>query len=209
MLLYIDDIILTTCTLDLLRQLTDHLRVEFAIKDLGPLHYFRDVEVVRRSSGFFLHQGKYAHELLDCAEMLNCKPASTPVDTKAKLFATDGSLALDASFYLSIVGALQYLTLTRPELQYAVQQACLHVHAPHDAHWTLVKRILQYIRRTMDLSPTLHASTATDITNYSDVDWAGCPNTRRSTLRLCVPWPITYLVVVQAAAHGLQLQCRG
>ena len=54
--------------------------------------------------------------------MLNCKPAPTPVDTKAKVSALEGSLASDAAFYRSIVGALQYLTLTRPDLQYAVQQ---------------------------------------------------------------------------------------
>jgi hypothetical protein len=72
--------------------------------------------VVRRADGFFLHQRKFAHELLDRAGMLNCKPAATPVDTKAKLSATDGSPAPDASFFRSIVGALQYLTLTRLEL---------------------------------------------------------------------------------------------
>jgi hypothetical protein len=116
LLLYVDDIILTASTAGLLRQLTDSLRAEFALKDLGPLHYFLGIEVVRRADGFFLHQRKYAHELLERAGMLNCNPAPTPVDTKAKLSASDGSLASDAPFYRSIVGALQYLTLTRPEL---------------------------------------------------------------------------------------------
>jgi hypothetical protein len=66
--------------------------------------------------------------------MLNCHPAVTLVDTKAKLSATDGSPTSDVSLYRSIVGALQYLTLTRPELQYAVQQVCLYMHMPRDAH---------------------------------------------------------------------------
>nr|XP_040245585.1 uncharacterized mitochondrial protein AtMg00810-like [Aegilops tauschii subsp. strangulata] len=118
--------------------------------------------------------------------MLNCKPAATPVDTKAKLSATDGSPASDAAFYWSIVGALQYLTLTRPELQYAVQQVCLHMHAPRDVHWAAVKRILRYICGNMDLGVTLHASTDTALTAYSDADWACCPENRRSTSRYCV-----------------------
>ena len=118
--------------------------------------------------------------------MLNCETSSTPVDTKAKLSATDSSPAPDASFYRSIVGVLQYLTLTRSELQYAVQQVCLHMHAPRDAHWTVVKRILRYICGTMDLGLSLHASTALDITAYSDADWAGCLDTRRSTSGYCV-----------------------
>nr|XP_020162983.2 uncharacterized mitochondrial protein AtMg00810-like [Aegilops tauschii subsp. strangulata] len=186
LLLYVDDIILTACSTALLRQLTDRLRAEFAIKDLGPLHYFLGIEVIRRADGFFLHQRKYAHELLDRAGMLNCKPAATPVDTKAKLSATDGSPASDAPFYRSIVGALQYLTLTRPELQYAVQQVCLHMHAPRDAHWTAVKRILRYIRGTLDLGLSLQASSSMDLTAYSDADWAGCPDTRRSTSGYCI-----------------------
>ena len=118
---------------------------------MGPLHYFLGVEVVRRPDGFFLHQRKYANEILDRAGILNCKPVATPVDTKAKLSASDGSPASDAPFYRSIVGALQYLTLTRPEIQYAVQQVCLHMHAPQDVHWTAVRRILRYIRGSMEI----------------------------------------------------------
>nr|XP_020178201.1 uncharacterized mitochondrial protein AtMg00810-like [Aegilops tauschii subsp. strangulata] len=208
LLLYVDDIILTACTAGLLSQLTARLRAEFAIKDLGPLHYFLGVEVVHRPDGFFLHQRKYAHELLERAGMLNCKPAATPVDTKAKLSTTDGSPALDAAFYRSIIGALQYVTLTRPEIQYAMQQVCLHMHAPQDVHWAAVKRILHYICGTMDLGVTLHASADTTLTAYFDADWAGCPDTHRSTFGLlCLPWTLTYLVVVQAAAYGLSFQC--
>jgi hypothetical protein len=120
--------------------------------------------------------------------MLNCNHAPTPVDTKAKHSASDGSLASDAPFYRSIVGALLYLTLTRPELQYAVQQVCLHMHAPRDAHWAAVKRILRYVCGTMGYGLSLHASpsTSTDLVAYSDADWAGCPDTRRSTSGYCV-----------------------
>ena len=118
--------------------------------------------------------------------MLNCKPAPTPVDMKAKVSAMKGSLASDGAFYRSIVVDLQYLTLTRPDLQYAVQQVCLHMHAPRDSHWTLVKRILRYIRGTMSLGLTLTASASTDLVAYSDADWAGCPDTRRSTSGYCV-----------------------
>uniref|UniRef100_N1R3B6 Coatomer subunit beta'-2 n=1 Tax=Aegilops tauschii TaxID=37682 RepID=N1R3B6_AEGTA len=109
LLLYIDDIILTASSAELLCQLIAHLDTEFAIKDLGPLHHFLGIEV-------------YAQELLERAGLLNCKPVPTPIDTKAKVSALDGSSAQDAAFYRSIVGALQYLTLTRSDLQYAVQQ---------------------------------------------------------------------------------------
>lgn len=186
LLLYVDDIILTASLVELLRQLTARLSTEFAIKDLGPLHYFLGIEVVRHTDGFFLHQQKYAHELLERAGMLNCKPVPMPIDTKAKVSALDGLPAADAAFYRSIVGALKYLTLTRPDLQYAVQQVCFHMHSPRDSHWNLVKRILRYIRGTMVLGLTLSASSSTDLVAYSDADWAGCPDTRRSTSGYCV-----------------------
>nr|XP_020148276.1 uncharacterized mitochondrial protein AtMg00810-like [Aegilops tauschii subsp. strangulata] len=109
-------------------------RDEFALKELGPLHYFLGIEVVRRADGFFLHQQKYAHELLERAGMLNFKPAATPVDTKAKVSALEGSPVPDDAFCRSIAGALQYLTLTRPDLQYVVQQVCLHMHSPRDSY---------------------------------------------------------------------------
>nr|XP_020199766.1 MAPK-interacting and spindle-stabilizing protein-like [Aegilops tauschii subsp. strangulata] len=67
LLLYVDDIILTASAPDLLQWLTARLRDEFALKDLGPLHYFLGIEVIRRADSFFLHQQKYAHELLERA----------------------------------------------------------------------------------------------------------------------------------------------
>ena len=91
--------------------------------DLGALHHFLGIAVTRSSDGLFLSQRQYAVELLQRAGMAECHPAPTPVDTHAKLSATDGVLLSekDASEYRSLAGALQYLTLTRPDLAYAVQ----------------------------------------------------------------------------------------
>jgi hypothetical protein len=82
--------------------------------------------------------------------------------------------------------ALQYLTLTRPDIVHAVQQACLYMHAPREPHLNLVKRILRYIKGTLDLSMHLSRSSTTSLTAYSDADWAGCPDTRRSTSGYCM-----------------------
>lgn len=104
------------------------------MKDLGELSFFLGIQVRRTEHGFFLSQEQYAEEVLEHAGMVNCRPASTPVDTKPKLSQQDGALFSDASFYRSIAGALQYLTLTRPDIAYAVHQVCLHMHEPHDAN---------------------------------------------------------------------------
>jgi hypothetical protein len=78
------------------------------------------------------------------------------------------------------------LTLTRPDIAYAVNQVCLHMHSPCDVHWSLVKRILRYIRGTMSHGIHIHSSPSTAMVAYSDADWAGCPDTRRSTSGYCV-----------------------
>jgi hypothetical protein len=112
--------------------------------------------------------------------MRDCKPCSTPVDTHAKLSA-DGALVADSSHYRSIVGALQYLTFTRPDIAYAVQQVCLYMHDPREPHLVAMKRILRYLQGTLDLGFHLHRTSPVDLTVYSNADWAGCPETRRST----------------------------
>jgi hypothetical protein len=96
-------------------------------------------------------------------------------------------LLSNLTHYRSLAGGLQYLTLTRPDIAYAVQQACLFMHAPRDAHLALVKRILRYLRGTTHLGLRLHRhSPHHDLIAYSDADWAGCPDTRRSTSGFCV-----------------------
>lgn len=185
LLLYVDDIVLTASSPTLLRWITDTINAEFKLKDLGALHYFLGIQVQRSNNGFFLHQEQYAVDLLQRAAMLQCQPCATPIDTTGKLSSTAGD-PLSASDYRSIVGALQYLTMTRPDLQYAVQQACLHMHAPTTTHQRLVKRILCYVRGTTTMGLHLHRSTNQDIVAYSDADWAGCPDTRRSTSGFCI-----------------------
>ncbi|XP_066342011.1 uncharacterized mitochondrial protein AtMg00810-like [Miscanthus floridulus] len=114
--------------------------------------------------------------------MANCKPAPTPIDTKGKLLADDGDPVDNAKAYCSLAGALQYFTITRPDLAFAVQQACLHMHAPCGPHMALLKRILPYVHGTSTMGLYLRASPELTVTAYSDADWTGCPDTRRSAI---------------------------
>jgi hypothetical protein len=185
--LYVDDMVLTASSDALLRDIIAKLQAEFAVKDMGPLHFFLGVDVRRRDSNFFLSQTKYAEELLDRAGMVHCKPAATPIDTKAKLSSSSGAAVRDPSEYRSIAGALQYLTITRPDIAYAVQQACLHMHDPRECHLAIVKRILRYVRGTTSYGLHLRGTTSTpSIIAYSDADWAGCLDTRRSMSGYCI-----------------------
>ncbi|XP_023752713.1 uncharacterized mitochondrial protein AtMg00810-like [Lactuca sativa] len=133
----------------------------------------------------FLSQQKYATEILGRAKMLNCKLARTPAYTSAKFDCT-GPPVSDPTLYRSLAGALQYLTFTRPDITYVVQQVCLYIHDSREPHFTAFKRILRYIRGTLDHGLQLYASPSRGLIAYSDADWASCPFTRRSTSSYCV-----------------------
>ena len=121
LLLYVDDIVLTASSSDFLQHIISLLQQEFSMTDLGSLHHFLGIAVTRDNNGLLLSQRQYSIEILNKAGMLDCQPSRTPVDINSKL-SSDGELYSDPSLYRSLTGALQYLTLTRPELSYAVQQ---------------------------------------------------------------------------------------
>lgn len=115
--------------------------------------------------------------------MSKCKPVSTPLSTSEKLSLHQGSLLgpHDATQYRSIVGALQYLTLTRPDIAFPVNKVCQFLHAPTTEHWSAVKRILRYLKSCTKLGLKICKSISMLVSAYSDADWAGCVDDRRST----------------------------
>jgi hypothetical protein len=181
LLLYVDDIILTASSTELLRRTISALQQEFTMKDLGPLHHFLGITVESRPDDLFLHQRTYTLDILKRAVMVDCKSCKTPVDLQAKLAGNSGPRVEDASQFRSIDGALQYLTFTRPDIAYAVQQICLHMHDPREPHLMAMNRILRYLQGMPDYNLLLRCSSSSDLVIYTDADWAGCPDTRRST----------------------------
>jgi hypothetical protein len=113
--------------------------------------------------------------------MSDCKPCYTPVDTQAKLSEDDGPPVADATSYQSLTGVLQYLTFSRPDIAYVVQQVCLHMHTPREPHLTALKRIQRYLRGSLDYGLLLRPYPTSELVVYTDADWAGCPDTRHST----------------------------
>ncbi|WVZ51069.1 LOW QUALITY PROTEIN: hypothetical protein U9M48_002253 [Paspalum notatum var. saurae] len=152
--------------------------------DLGDLHHFLDVSVTCSPDGLFLSQRHV--DLLQRAGMAECHSTATPVDTQAKLSAMDGAPVADAAAYRSLAGALQYLTFTCLDLAYAVQQVCLFMHDPREPHLALIKRILRYIKGTLSVSLHIGVGSVQSLVAYSDADWAGCLDSRRSTSGYCV-----------------------
>lgn len=113
LLLYVDDIVMTGSSSNLLQHAIDRLHVEFAVKDMGALQFFLGINVQRMKDGFYLSQEWYANDILEHARMSNCKSATTLINANGKL-SSDGPAAEDAKSYCNLAGALQYLTMTRP-----------------------------------------------------------------------------------------------
>ncbi|XP_019164254.1 PREDICTED: uncharacterized protein LOC109160414 [Ipomoea nil] len=119
-------------------------------------------------------------DILKRAGMVDCKPVATLVST-TKVVTGDEVPYADPTQYRSLAGALQYLTVTRPDLSYAVNRLCQHMNSPTTADWAALKRVLRYVNGTLNLGLNISSSTSLDIHAYSDSDWAGNPDDRKST----------------------------
>ncbi|WVZ53456.1 hypothetical protein U9M48_004396 [Paspalum notatum var. saurae] len=182
-LVYVDDIIVVSSTEQATSGLLKSLKQEFALKDLGELHYFLGIEVNKIRDGIILTQDKYASDLLKRVNMADCKAVSTPLSTSEKLVAFEGTPlgTSDATQYRSIVGALQYLTLTRPDIAFPVNKVCQFLHAPTTVHWAAVKRIMRYLKQNTKVGLKINKSRSMLVSGFSDADWAGSLDDRRST----------------------------
>jgi hypothetical protein len=183
MLIYVNDIIVAISTDAAVEALLNDLRSEFALKDLGLLNYFLGIEVKSSLDGIVLTQEKYTRDILQWVGMQDRKAMHTPLsaDEKLSLFDGDPLTSDDAINYHSVVGALQYLTLTQPNISFSINKVCQFLHAPTTAHWLAVKRILRYLHGTCRFGILIRRSSSLLLSAFSDVDWAGNVDDRRST----------------------------
>jgi hypothetical protein len=199
LLLYVDDIIITGNSSTAVSNIISQLSTAFELKDLGPLRYFLGLQIDYKKGGFFVHQRKYLTDLLHKFTMTDCKAASTPIATTPILTSTTTDLLSDPTPYQSLVGALQYATFTRPDITFAVNRVCQFMHKPSPAHFVAAKRILRYLKGTLDRG-ILFQPGPIALTAFTDADWVGDPCDRRSTSGIIVFLgnnPITWLAKKQ------------
>ncbi|KAK2976159.1 hypothetical protein RJ640_001087 [Escallonia rubra] len=143
--------------------------------------YFLGLEVKQGKDGIFISQKKYATDLLKKFNMLNCKVAATPMNVNEKLKIEDGTQSTDGRFFRSLVGGLIYLTHTRPDIAFSVGVVSRFMHNPTAHHLGAAKRILHYIAGTRDFGLWYSQVSNFRLVGFSDSDWAGCLDDRRST----------------------------
>ena len=150
LLLYVDNIIVTGPDYLYISVLKNQLALKFKISDLGLLKYFLGLEIQSSIDDIFVNQAKYLNDLLHTSGMTSAKSCITPMSTSLDPY-TIAPPFNDPSLYRRLVGSLQYLTFTRPDIAFSVNRVSQFMHKPTVIHFSAVKRILRYLRGT----PTL------------------------------------------------------
>ncbi|RVW38069.1 Retrovirus-related Pol polyprotein from transposon RE2 [Vitis vinifera] len=125
-------------------------------------------------------------DILEETNMLDCKPVDTPMDPNVKLIPRQGEPLGDPGRYRRLVGKLNYLTITHPDISFPVSVVSQFLQSPCDSHWDVVIRILRYIKSTPGQGVLYENKGHTQVIGYTDADWAGSPTDRRFTSEYCV-----------------------
>ena len=141
-----NDIIITISCSVKVQQVIQDMQRTFALKDLGELSYFLGVEVSKLQNGIHLSQAKYIADILAKHDLVNCSPVLTPMSTGQQLTKNSSFEISNISQYKSIIGALQYVTLTRPEITFTVNKLSQFLSNPRTTHWEACKRLLRYLK---------------------------------------------------------------
>ena len=164
-----------------IQNLKHFLSRQFEMKDLGPLNYLLSLEVSCSTNGYYLTQAKYTSDMISRVSITDSKIVDTPIEYNCRLNSHDDESLSHATLYTQLIGSLIYITVTCPDISYAVHVVSQFMPAPRSPYYAAVLRILRYLKGT--IFDGLHFSSHSSLTlqAYSNVDWAGNPTDRRST----------------------------
>ncbi|XP_042988643.1 uncharacterized mitochondrial protein AtMg00810-like [Carya illinoinensis] len=180
LIVYVDDVLLASDSLQDIELLKKFLDEQFTIKDLGPLKYFLGLEVARSHTGISLCQRKYTLDILQDTSLIGSKPAAFPMESNLKLAIDDSAPYEDPSSYRKLVGRLLYLTITKPDIAYSVQVLSQFLAKPTVNHHKAAIRVLRYLKATPGQGLLFSSSSELQLKAFSDSDWASCIDTRKS-----------------------------
>ena len=172
LLLYVDDMIITSDDLSSIQELKVFLSQQFEMKNLGHLSYFLGLEITYSTDGLYITQAKYASKLLSRVGLTDSKTVDTPVELNAHLTPTRGKPLSNASLYRRLVGSLVYFIVTHPNISYAVHQVSQYLSAPRSTHYAAVLRILRYLKGTLFHGLFYFAQSPLVLCAFSDANWA-------------------------------------
>ncbi|XP_020703654.1 uncharacterized protein LOC110114936 [Dendrobium catenatum] len=179
LLVYVDDILITDNDSKAISELIHKLQSKFTMKNLDPASHFLGIKIDSSTNKYFLSQSLYAQSILQLVDLNNCNSLTNQSATKMPLQVSGVTASFDPNTYIHIVGFLQYLTLARPDIAYAVNALSQHMHDPTNIHTSMLKRLLRYIKGTTKFRLPITRSNLL-LRTFSDIDWAADPITRKS-----------------------------
>ena len=183
--LYVDDLLVTGDDTRLVEQFKQEMMQAFEMTDLGLMTYFLGIEIKQSDNEVFISQKKYAKEILRKFQMEECKAVSTPMNQKEKLSKEDGDDKVDEGYYRSMIGCLMYLTATRPDILFAISLLSRFMHCASETHLVAARRILRYVKGTVDYGVKYESCQNFKLCGFSDSDWAGSIDDMKSTSGYC------------------------
>ncbi|XP_068322500.1 uncharacterized protein [Pyrus communis] len=166
-----DDIVYTGNSQPMLEEFKRDMMTKYEMTDLGLLHHFLGMGVIQTHTSIFIHQRKYDASLLNKFGLSECKSVATPLVTTEKLSKDDGSGPANEEQYRKIVGSLLYLTATRPDVMYAASLLAKFMHCPTNKHYGTAKKVLRYIKGTLDYGLEYVKGRNALLIGYCDSDW--------------------------------------
>ena len=183
--LYVDDTVIAANCKHMLADIKRKLSAKFKMEDLGEVKYILGMSVKRdRQAGTLsIDQRGYIEGVLKRFGMDQCNPVSTPLEAGKQLTKTDEKEeGVDTRRYQEIVGSLIYASITtRPDIAHAVNVLSQQMAKPNNEHWSAAKRVLRYLKGSLDVGILFRKSDNFELVGYSDADWAGCNDSRKST----------------------------
>ncbi|KAK6164040.1 hypothetical protein DH2020_000904 [Rehmannia glutinosa] len=152
---------------------------------MGELTFFLGLQVKQLKDGTFISQTKYTRDLMKMFGLDNKKHMKTPMGTNDKLSKDENGTPIDPTLYRSMIGSLLYLIASRPYISYSVCVCVRYQSSPKESHLKDVKRIICYIKGTTELGILYSSDTNTNLAGFSDADWAGDVDDRKSTTGGC------------------------
>nr|GEV89136.1 hypothetical protein [Tanacetum cinerariifolium] len=177
--IYVDDITFGSTNPKLSKQFEKLMHIMFEMSMMGELKFFLGFQIHQSPRGIFINQVKYAQEILIKHGMTSCDSIGTPMAMK-HLDADLSGIPVDQTKYQSMVGALMYLTASRPYIVHATCYCARYQAKPTEKHLTVVKRIFRYLKNTNNMGLWYPKDTGFELTAFSDLDHAGCLDSRNS-----------------------------
>lgn len=141
--LYLDDLLMTRSNANVIEEFKVDMMREFEITNLGQMAMFLGMKIKQKENWAFIRQNKYVKEILKKFKIKRCKNMSTPMNQREELCKEDWAEKVDEGQYRNIIGFLMYLTMTRPDINFAVSLLSQFMNYASEIYMTATKRVLR------------------------------------------------------------------